>query len=352
MSRFTYILKDRRYLIFYAFAAIIIAILSALEEVIENDYESYQSVLFELIVNVPVFFLVTLFIGYLSNLIIDWLNDRYSWEQKNLRRLVYEVVIVLVIVTILTIITSVASMMFSDDDGSDRDTRFVVLTMLLFYIVVTMVFAFHEYISLNEDKDEYQHIAKDLERQNYISRYEALKNQVNPHFLFNSLNVLSSLIYSDISLSDKFIRKFSEVFRYVLELNNQELVTLKREIEFINSYFFLQKIRHEEAISLSIRISSEDLDKLIPPMALQIIVENAFKHNMISNLSPLRVELYTCNHKLIIRNNYQARSDSVSSTGIGQKNLMDRYKLQTDELPDFYIEDEHYVVELPLLNQA
>ena len=170
-----------------------------------------------------------------------------------------------------------------------------------------------------------------MERQNYLSKFEALRNQVNPHFLFNSLNVLSSLIYSDIELSDKFIRKFSEVFRYVLELNNQELVTLKREIEFINSYFFLQKIRHEEAISLSIRISSEDLDKLIPPMALQIIVENAFKHNMISNLSPLRVELYTCNHKLIIRNNYQARSDSVSSTGIGQKNLMDRYKLQTDE---------------------
>ncbi len=352
MATFKHVLKDRRYIIFYAFASMVIAILSALEELIEDDYDSYHTVLLEFIINIPLFFIATTLIGYLSNLIIGWLNKRYPWEEKNLKRLVYEVIIVLLIVCILTVITSLVGMMFSDDDGSDRDTRFVVLTMLLFYITVTMVFAFHEYISLNEDKHEIQHLAEDLERQNYISKYEALKNQVNPHFLFNSLNVLSSLIYADIALSDKFIRKFSEVFRYVLELNNQELVTLKREIEFINSYFFLQKIRHEEAISICIKIDAKKLDKLIPPMALQIVVENTFKHNMISISSPLHIELFTRDHKLIVRNNYQARADSVSSTGIGQKNLLDRYKIQTDELPDFYIEDEHYVVELPLLNQA
>ena len=354
MRQASLFLKDRRYGLFYAFTAVALAILLLMEEMIDGDYAAISDVVIEFVTDIPVFFLVALFIGLIASGIIRWLDEHFSWEERSFRRLIYEISIVILLVSGFTLLVIVADNTIGilDPGDDDDDSKFAVITMLMFFIGVSMVFAFHEYISLNEDKDEIQNIAQDLERQNYISRYEALKNQVNPHFLFNSLNVLSSLIYRDISLSDKFIRKFSEVFRYVLELNNQELVTLKREVEFINSYFFLQKIRHEEAISLSIKISAEDLDKMIPPMALQIVVENAFKHNMISTSSPLHIELYTCNHKLIVRNNYQARADSVSSTGIGQKNLLDRYKIQTDELPDFYIEDEHYIVELPLLNQT
>ena len=344
------LLKDRRYVIFYAFTAITIAVLLAIEELIDGDYERTEEVVLEFITDIPVFFLLCLVIGYLAGQIIKWLDKHYSWEERSFKRLIYEVISVLLLVTFFTAISVVSDMMFIVEEvGNDDEAKYQVLTLLMFFIGVFMVFSFHEYISLNEDKKVITDVAKDLERQNYISKYEALRNQVNPHFLFNSLNVLSSLIYSDIALSDKFIRKFSEVFRYVLELNDEELVPLKREIDFIQSFFFLQKIRYEECVKLSMNIRSEDLDALIPPMALQIVVENAFKHNVISNSCPLHIQLCTSDGMMKVKNNYQARTSEISSTGIGQRNLIDRYKILSDKLPEFYIEEEHYVAELPLL---
>ena len=346
------LLRDRRYVIYYIFTSVTIASLLAIEELIAGDYTYTSEVVLEFATDVPFFFLLSLAIGYLASLVIKWLDKYYSWEDHSFQRLIYEVSSVLLMVAFFTMIFMLGQsvIMFGEEDFDD-DSKYQVITMLMFFIGVFMVFSFHEYISLNEDKKEITVVAKDLERQNYISKYEALRNQVNPHFLFNSLNVLSSLIYSDIELSDKFIRKFSEVFRYVLELNDEELVTLKKEVDFINSYFFLQKIRHEDAINISIKIKAEDLDRYIPPMALQIVVENAFKHNIVTKANPLEIELHSGGNKLIVKNNYQSRRDLVPSTGIGQKNLLNRYQMLSDRLPEFYIEDNYYIAELPLLEK-
>ncbi|MFY0598933.1 MAG: histidine kinase [Cyclobacteriaceae bacterium] len=344
------LLKDKRYGLFYAFTAVIIALLLTAEEFIDGDFESYSEVLVEFLAGVPVFFITTLIIGFFSVAIIRLLDKKYPWEERSFERLIYEISIALFLVTILTVMTSLSESLFPpEEDLEDDESKFQVLTMLMFFIDVSLVFAFHEYISLNEDKNEIAHAAKELERQNYISKYEALRNQVNPHFLFNSLNVLSSLIYTDIDLSDKFIRKFSEVFRYALELNKEELVPLRREVDFIDSYFFLQKIRHDDCVKVSTDIKPEYLDDLIPPMALQIVVENAFKHNIISRANPLHIELYTDRDKLKVKNNYQSRADSSFSTGIGQKNLLERYEILSVTLPEFYIEDNYYIAELPIL---
>ena len=346
------LLKDRRYVIYYIFTSVTIASLLAIEEFIAGDYTKTSDVVLEFVRDVPFFFLLSLAIGSLANLVILWLDKYYSWEKMSFQRLIYEMSSVLILVAIFTMIFMLGKsfIIFGEDDYED-DSKYQVITMLMFFIAVFMVFSFHEYISLNEDKKEITDVAKDLERQNYISKFEALKNQVNPHFLFNSLNVLSSLIYNDIELSDKFIRKFSEVFRYVLELNNEELVALKKEVDFINSYFFLQKIRHEDAINICMKIKSEDLERYIPPMALQIVIENAFKHNIVTKNNPLTIELLTCDSKLIVKNNYQARKDALPSTGIGQKNLLNRYQMLANSLPEFYIEDAYYFAELPLLDK-
>ena len=344
MLKLPQMLKDKRYIIFYAFTAVTIAVLLAVEELVDGDYESNDDVLLEFITDIPVFFLLTVIIGIAVSKVIKWLNKHYSWEGRSFDRLIYEVTAALLLVAFFSTIGIVGDMIFVVEEAENEDeSKYQVLTILMFFIGVFMVFAFHEYISLNEDKKEITDVAKDLERQNYISRYEALKNQVNPHFLFNSLNVLSSLIYSDIELSDKFIRKFSAVFRYVLELNNEELVPLKREVDFVNSYFFLQKIRHEDAVSISMKINAEDLESCIPPMALQIVIENAFKHNIVTIANPLHIELRSRSGNLQVRNNYQARNDVISSTGIGQRNLLDRYKMLSEKLPEFYIEDGVYV---------
>ncbi len=352
MIKIPKLFKDKRYVIYYAFTAFTIATLLLVEEFLDGDYERIEDVVIEYVTDIPFFFLLSFVIGNLASLIIKWLDRNYSWEEQSFRRLIFEVSSVLILVTLFTLIFHLGeSFIMIGEDDHDDESKYQVITMLMFFIGVFMVFSFHEYISLNEDKQEISDLAKDLERQNYLSKFEALRNQVNPHFLFNSLNVLSSLIYSDIELSDKFIRKFSEVFRYVLELNNEEVVALKKEIDFINSYFFLQKIRHEEAVCISMKIDAEDLTKCIPPMALQIVVENAFKHNMVTKTNPLRLEFHSCKQKLIVKNNYQARRDEISSTGIGQRNLLDRYKMLSDKLPEFYIEDDFYIAELPLLDK-
>ena len=177
-----------------------------------------------------------------------------------------------------------------------------------------------------------------------------MKNQVNPHFLFNSLNVLSTLIYKDIKIADQFIRQFSDVFRYVLELNTDELVPLKKELKFVDSYIFLQKTRYGKLLKVSKKITSDQLELMVPPMSLQVVVENALKHNVISEAAPLWIAIFTDGDSLVISNNYQLRKNGAISTGLGQKNLLERYRLNGKRLPRFYLEDNFYYAEPPLLD--
>ncbi|WP_109831222.1 sensor histidine kinase [Reichenbachiella versicolor] len=346
MIRDLQIVKDKRYAFFYLFTAVVIATLLAIEELTSGDYTYLEEVFQEFLTDVPVFFLVTIFISLVGYGIIKLLNQLCSWEKDSLRRFFYEIMIVILLVAIFTVITNLIDRGEEDND----EAKFLLLTILLYFIDISMIFAFHEYMALNADKQAISTVAKDLERQNVMSQFEALKNQVNPHFLFNCLNVLSSLIYKDIDLSDKFIRKFSEVFRYLLELNTGELVSLRKEVGFIESYIFLQKIRHGDCILVDQNIREEDMSLKIPPMALQIVVENAFKHNIISDLHPLTIKIFSKDGRLMIKNNFQLRTRQEDSIGIGQRNLLNRYKIMGTALPDFYIEETDYVAELPLIN--
>ena len=183
-------------------------------------------------------------------------------------------------------------------------------------------------------------------------KYEALKSQINPHFLFNSLNVLSSLIYQDTAKSDEFIKKFSEVFRYVLELNQEKLVKVKRELKFLDSYFFLQKIRYGDNLKLHKKIDAEVLNMEIPPLTLQLVVENAIKHNVISNEQQLNISIENNGSSLIVSNNCQYRGNLNGSTGIGQKNLIEKYSLIGERTPEFYVKDDRYISQLPLIKEA
>ena len=189
-----------------------------------------------------------------------------------------------------------------------------------------------------------------LEKENMITRYEALKNQVNPHFLFNSLNTLSSLIHEDVRKSEEFIDEFSAIYRYILEKQDKMVASVEDEINFIKSFLALQKIRFGEALKTSYKIDQDKLDCFIPTLALQLLVENAIKHNRVTRDEPLTIGIQTNGQFLTITNNYQPRKDQIKSTGIGLKNLNERYAILCDELrPDFYVNDEEYVARLPLI---
>lgn len=190
----------------------------------------------------------------------------------------------------------------------------------------------------------------ELQKANLQSQFEVLKQQVNPHFLFNSLNVLVSLIRVDSDLAESFTEKLSKVYRYVLENKEKDMVLLGTELEFIKSYVFLLNIRFTGKITFRIEVDHAKSGMMILPMALQILVENAIKHNAFSKANPLKIEISVDNDNyLVVRNNIQARDNHIHSTGIGLTNITSRYKLISDKVPDFEKTKTDYIARIPLI---
>ncbi len=190
----------------------------------------------------------------------------------------------------------------------------------------------------------------ELQKANLQSQFEVLKQQVNPHFLFNSLNVLVSLIKTNADLAESFTEKLSQVYRYVLENKEKDIISLGTELEFINAYVFLLKIRFTGKIILKIEIGNDKSEMMILPMALQILIENAIKHNIFSKSNPLRIEIEVDKDNfLVVKNNIQVREDHIRSTGIGLTNIKNRYKLISDKIPVFEKTKNKYIAKIPLI---
>jgi hypothetical protein len=187
-----------------------------------------------------------------------------------------------------------------------------------------------------------------LREENLIFQHETLKNQVNPHFLFNSLNTLSSLIVIHPEIAEEFINRLSSIYRYILENSSKDRVPLKAELSFITDYFYLHRIRDDGKIELEIKADGPDLFDIIP-VSLQILVENAIKHNKATREDPLRITIYIEGQHIIVKNNLQKMASGIRSTGIGLKNLTQRVKLISKR--DLIIEESNafFMVKVPLL---
>jgi hypothetical protein len=186
-----------------------------------------------------------------------------------------------------------------------------------------------------------------LAQEKLLFQYETLKSQVNPHFLFNSLNTLSSLVHSNPALSEEFIRKLSNVYRYVLENQEKDLVPLTGEVQFMREYFSLQKIRDEEKIELKVElIETENL--LVPPVSLQLLIENALKHNAATRKNPLVITVHNEGmDKLAVRNNLQPKSQLSNSSKTGLKNLGERCRLILKREIEILQTETEFVVKIP-----
>lgn len=185
-----------------------------------------------------------------------------------------------------------------------------------------------------------------LKLENLSARYDALKNQVNPHFLFNSLNSLSALVYEDQRKAIEFIQKLSQVYRYVLDKRDCELVSLDDELTFLNNYLFLQKIRFGDNLHIEIQ---KDLEAgWIPPLAIQMLVENAIKHNVICEEKPLAIRINVQAEQVQVSNNIQEKLEK-DSTGIGLTNLKARYEYLSDQKVLVENKDNRFLVSIPLL---
>lgn len=183
------------------------------------------------------------------------------------------------------------------------------------------------------------------------AKLENLQNQVNPHFLFNNMSVLSSLIYKDQDKAVDFVHQLSQVYRYLLDNQGRDLVTLEREMEFIETYCSLLQIRYSPNLTVDIKISESYKCKMIPPLAVQLLVENCIKHNEISSAKPLRISISILDDELCVKNPIQRRHSTEKSSNSGLKNIQSRYAFFTEKEVCITCENEEFKVCLPLLSE-
>jgi hypothetical protein len=227
------------------------------------------------------------------------------------------------------------------------------LTLLSFGLFLNIVAtSFEEGMFSNQKISKAETEAALLRREAMIRQLDNLNSQVNPHFLFNSLNNLSALIHEDPEGADQFVQELSSVYRYMLKVNDMKLVTLEEELAFLRSYEHLLNIRHGEGFSLHTEIDPCMLDHKLPPLTLQLLIENAVKHNKVLRSQPLKVLVQTvAPGKLVVRNNLQRKTSGVQSTRLGLKNIAKKYTLLNQ--PGVVIEegDGQFTVTVPLLTQ-
>jgi hypothetical protein len=187
-----------------------------------------------------------------------------------------------------------------------------------------------------------------LREENLKYKYQNLKSQVNPHFLFNSLNTLSEIVYEDAKTADQYIQKLSGIYRYILENEETDLIALNKEIEFVKQYFDLQQVRDNDKILLEIDFQDADKFKVVP-VSLQILVENALKHNSRSEKLPLKIRIERSVDKIVVSNSIHRKNVLESKSKTGLVNLKDRVRLILDKDLTYEEENNQFIIKLPFI---
>ena len=286
-------------------------------------------------------------ISYPDLFIMRYLNRSFQWERNPSVRILAEMTLSL----LLGVIMAVAVTLFSHyirpyEEGLFQNliynsAIFAVCNVILMTILEGWIFFIEGFQSRKKSEK--------LESQVSQLRFEILKSQIDSHFMFNSLNVLSGLIDLNPEKAKEFINELSRIYRYVLETIEKPVVTVKREVQFARSYMLLQQMRYGEQLTLSINLPSNVMDAYIPPLSLQTVLENVCKHNEVSEDQPLNIEIFSSKNALVITNNIRLKMSSDKGSGSGQQNLAKRYEMLGSDPPDFRIGTTHYKVTLPLI---
>ena len=289
-------------------------------------------------------FILWVFLWGGNQVVTRLIDARISWIESPIRRAVLGISMT-VLYTSGVIIGSMEffEAVFDFHFGSSRTSTIVISVLIT---VIVSLFLHGRQFLINWRKLELD--AVKLRNENLTSQYESLKSQMDPHFLFNSLNVLTNLVYDNADKSARFIKQLSEVYRYVLEVRNQELVPLDMELKFVESYLYLQQIRFGDKLRIVNELGA--VRTWIPPLALQMLVENAIKHNIVAEEQPLTVRLYADGDHIVIDNNLQKKMIlEEDSTGIGLQNIGKRYELLAGCGIQVREAEGRFTVRLPML---
>ncbi|MFP4289076.1 MAG: sensor histidine kinase [Bacteroidales bacterium] len=287
-------------------------------------------------------------IAYPDIYFIQYLNKYFPWKQKTGWRLMFQFIFAVFWAFIVSVVVTLLAHALNP---YTEDLILVLRSNALIYGVVNVIMMITLEAWLFSMESTRSRIrSENLERELSQIRFEVLKNQINPHFMFNSLNVLSGLIAKDPEKAQLFVDEFSQIYRYVLESIEKQVVTLSDELGFARSYMFLQQIRYGENLIFKVHLPADLLSMFLPPLSLQIVLENAIKHNLISNEQPLTLEIYLEKGNLWVKNNLQPKISGAMSTRLGQKNMIKRYAMITHQQPEFIVEANEYKVKLPLIS--
>ncbi len=276
------------------------------------------------------------------------LRRRFPSAQETGKRLLHQVIwtsIVIVVGKVLA--TSILANIGLDSDHPAEPTSLQVLSASVFLSGMTM--SFYELFYMFKKYKEAEVAREKLQRINLQSQLNTLKNQVNPHFLFNSLNTLTSLIPEDPNLAVEFVQKLSTSYRNILTFRDEKLISLEKELNALDSYVFLLKMRFQDKIIIENNIPESLNEHLIIPLSLQMLIENAVKHNIVSAKKPLYIQLKIADNCLIVSNNKQIKSQVHNSTKVGLENIKSRYKLVNDTEVEVIETEDAFKVKLPLI---
>jgi sensor histidine kinase YesM len=291
-----------------------------------------------------IFNTVFLWGGSMTIVVYTW--KKYPWEHYPKKHILVEIGLIL---SLLMLFIIGMALFFcykntvSFTDGIKQNLADILFTVLITFLIVTI----HEAIFFYRQWKLHFSKSIKLEKDNLEAQYNALKAQVNPHFLFNSLNSLISLLDNNPK-AEKYLLDLSEYLRYVLLSNSKEEVSLGEEIENLEKFFHLQQLRFDENLHVDINIQPSSLTKQVPTLVLQMLVDNCIKHNIISAKNPLYIKIFDDKKSITVTNNLQPKH-SVESTGQGLKNIEGRYRFITNEPVKIISDDKQFSVTIPLI---
>ncbi len=334
--------NKRRFIYMILVGILISLLLNAVVPYPVHDHSRIHDFLISIIITIIV---------WEGNLRIDTLmNERYPWLIKPRKRIFIHLPVSLVFsvfaiyLPMLVFDTYICSAPIINRGAlvSSSIAIGVLITFIILSVEISSQFFYHWKNSLVE--------VEKYKAESTLAQLQNLKSQVNPHFLFNNMSILSSLVYKDQDKAVDFINQLSKVYRYLLDNRSDELVTLDSELAFIKSYTYLLQIRFDASIIFDFKVDNDKLQLLIPPMSLQMLIENAIKHNVVSSENPLTISVFTAQDKLIVSNNLQLRSNPENSTKSGFENIKGRYQFYTDREVEVVQTDNLFTVKIPLLS--
>jgi two-component system, LytTR family, sensor kinase len=274
---------------------------------------------------------------------------KFPWDKKPLVHILIVLAYILLFTAAIIVIIYFVNLVAEgrSENYWESHRRFHLAILFVFILSVTVHEAIYLFFLWKKELTR----SADLEKENIRSKFEALKNHVNPHFLFNSLGTLSSLINTDQEKATQYVNEFSKIYRYFLEVNSNDVVTLEEEFDFINSYIFLQQIRYGEGFSFANKIDVAYFKTYILPLTLQLLVENALKHNTTMPGSPLHIDVYVDEKKqnFFVQNNLQPRKvENTTKTGL--INLELRYLNFVGKAIKYRKDESNFIVEIPIIS--